>query len=149
MRIVVQRVKSAKVSVKDEIVSKIDKGYLLLVGFKHEDTIEQVTQCARKVANLRIFSDEEDKLNLNIKQVKGEILSVSQFTVYGSLKKTNRPSFTSAKAYNEANDLYKSFNRILKEEYDLNVYEGIFGENMLIELINDGPVTIIIDSEEL
>ncbi len=149
MKVVVQRVKHAEVSVNRETISKIDDGYLLLVGFTHEDNMSQVEKVARKVANLRIFSDSDDKLNLNIEQVKGKILSISQFTLYGDLKKTNRPSFTKAKNYQEANELYLKFNKLLRDEYNIETLEGVFGENMQVSLVNDGPVTIIIDSSEL
>ena len=149
MRVVVQRVKKANVTVSDKLVSEINQGYLLLVGFTLTDTLKEVQQVARKVANLRVFSDEDDKLNLNIKQIDGKILSISQFTVYGDLKKTNRPSFTKAKAYEEAKQLYEKFNDILRKEYQLEVQTGVFGENMQVSLVNDGPVTIIIDTDEL
>ncbi len=149
MRVVVQRVARASVSVNAKIVSKIAKGYLLLVGFTDQDGFKEVETVARKVAKLRVFSDSEDKLNLSISDVAGEILSISQFTVYGSLKKTNRPSFTKAKNYEEAKTLYHSFNELLRNEHQLVVKEGVFGENMAVELINDGPVTIIIDTDEL
>ena len=141
MRVVVQRVKSASCVVNDEVVSKIEKGYLLLVGFTHSDTLENVVKMARKIANLRIFEDDNGKMNLNISQVNGEVLSISQFTLYANTKDGNRPSFVESMKPDEANHLYLKFNEELRK-YNLNVYEGIFGENMQIHLINDGPVTI-------
>lgn len=141
MRVVVQRVKSASCVVTDEVVSKIEKGYLLLVGFTRSDTLENVVKMARKIANLRIFEDDNGKMNLNISQVNGEVLSISQFTLYANTKDGNRPSFVESMKPDEANHLYLKFNEELRK-YNLNVYEGIFGENMQIHLINDGPVTI-------
>ncbi|HHX00022.1 MAG TPA: D-tyrosyl-tRNA(Tyr) deacylase [Acholeplasmataceae bacterium] len=141
MRVVVQRVKSASCVVNDEVVSKIEKGYLLLVGFTRSDTLENVVKMARKIANLRIFEDDNGKMNLNISQVNGEVLSISQFTLYANTKDGNRPSFVESMKPDEANHLYLKFNEELRK-YNLNVYEGIFGENMQIHLINDGPVTI-------
>jgi D-aminoacyl-tRNA deacylase len=149
MIIVCERVKEAKVEVGGKTISEIKQGLLLLVGFTHDDSMDEVKKLTRKVANLRIFSDEFDKLNLNISDVKGEILSISQFTVYGDLKKSNRPSFTKAKNYEEAKELYLQFNKILNEEYKIRTLPGVFGENMQVSLTNDGPVTIIMDSEKI
>jgi len=145
MRVIVQRVKCADVKVHDSIKAAIETGFLLLVGFTHDDDDLTVKQMARKVANLRIFSDEEGKMNLSLNQVKGEILSISQFTLYGDTSKTNRPSFTQAKSYLEADKLYQEFNEILRKDYGFVVKSGIFGEHMEIGLVNDGPVTIIIE----
>ncbi len=145
MKVIVQRVSSASVSVAGKIVSSIEKGYLLLVGFKLDDTIDQVKYIARKIANLRIFSDKDGKMNLSINQINGEILSISQFTVYGDTTNSNRPSFTSALDFKKADDLYKEFNKILTSQYSLKVKTGVFGEHMKVDLTNDGPVTIIIE----
>lgn len=145
MRVVVQRVKEASVSVEEEIVSKIGKGYLLLVGMKKGDTLKEVEYVARKISKLRIFDDSEGKLNLSIKDIDGEILSISQFTLYGETHKSNRPGFSDAMNYELANDLYLKFNNILRDEYNINVLPGVFGSHMDISLINDGPVTIIIE----
>lgn len=145
MRVVVQRVKEASVSVNDKVVSKINKGFLLFVGLKSTDTLNEVNYIARKIAKLRIFSDENDKMNLSIDQVNGEILSISQFTLYGDTAKSNRPSFTEAMNYQIANQIYEQFNEILRTDYNLKVSPGVFGENMDIKLTNDGPVTIIIE----
>jgi D-tyrosyl-tRNA(Tyr) deacylase len=147
MRVVVQRVKAASVSVNDELLSKINQGLLLLVGFTHTDNQKTLEYVARKVAKLRIFSDDSGQLNLDINQIKGEILSISQFTVYGDIKKSNRPSFTEARNYEDALILYREFNKILRNEYHLEVSEGQFGSEMDIALVNSGPVTIIIEKE--
>ena len=145
MKVIVQRVSEGSVLVNNTTISKINNGYLLLVGFKKGDSLKEVEYVARKIANLRIFSDENGLLNLSIKQVNGEILSISQFTIYGSVNKSNRPSFTDAMSYSEAKELYLKFNEMLKNVYNITVKEGIFGEDMLVKLTNDGPVTIIIE----
>jgi len=147
MKVVVQRVKDAKVIVDGLEVSKIEKGLLLLVGFTDNDGLKEIEYLARKVARLRIFDDEKGLMNLDIKDVSGEILSVSQFTVYGDVVKSNRPSFTKALAFDKANELYLKFNEILRNEYDLSVKAGVFGEHMDVVFTNDGPVTIIIEKE--
>ena len=147
MRVIVQRVSKASVKVNGKIVSAIDNGFLLLVGFTQGDGLDQVNYVARKISRLRVFEDEQGLMNLDINQVKGKILSISQFTVYGDATKSNRPSFTKALNYEEANKLYLDFNKILSQEYNLEVHSGVFGEHMDIELINSGPVTIIIEKE--
>lgn len=147
MRVVVQRVSKALVKVNDKIVSDIDNGLLLLVGFTQGDSLEHLEYVARKIARLRIFEDDQGLMNLDIKATNGKILSISQFTVYGDTVKSNRPSFTKALNYEEANKLYLEFNEILRTEYDLEVYPGVFGEHMDVELVNSGPVTIIIEKE--
>lgn len=148
MRVVVQRVKEANVQVDNKVVSSIKQGYLLLVGIKTTDTIDEIRYVARKIAKLRVFSDKDDKMNLSIDDINGKVLSISQFTLYGDTSKSNRPSFTKAMNYKLAEDVYLQFNRILREEYSLEVLEGVFGENMSISLINDGPVTIIIEKNK-
>jgi len=145
MKVIVQRVKKAQVTVNQSIISAINHGFVLLVGLKQGDTAREVEYCARKVAKLRIFDDKDGKLNLSIKQVSGKILSISQFTVYGNAKKSNRPSFTDAMDFSEAQILYQKFNQLLAEEYQIPVETGVFGRHMEVELINDGPVTIIIE----
>lgn len=147
MRVVVQRVERALVKVNKEVVSSIDNGLLLLVGFTQGDGIEQLEYVARKVAKLRIFEDDQGLMNLDIKAITGKILSISQFTVYGDTSKSNRPSFTKALNYEEANKLYQKFNEILRKDHDLEVFPGVFGEHMDVELVNSGPVTIIIEKE--
>ncbi len=148
MKVVVQRVTEASVTVNHKIVSRINKGFLLLVGLSKTDTIDEIKYVARKIAKLRVFSDVDDKMNLSINDVHGEILSISQFTLYGETHKSNRPSFTEAMSYKLAKPLYETFNDILRNEYGLRVSEGVFGENMDVNLINNGPVTIIIEKNK-
>lgn len=141
MRVVIQRVKSASCTVNNELISKIENGFLLLVGFTHTDTLDEITKMARKIANLRIFEDENEKMNLNIAQVNGEVLSISQFTLYANTKDGNRPSFVESMEPEKANKYYEIFNSELRK-YHLVVKSGVFGASMQIELINDGPVTV-------
>jgi len=147
LKVVCQRVKKASVEVKGQVVSSIDQGFLLLVGFQENDGLEQIEYVARKVSRLRVFEDEFGLMNKSIDQVNGKILSISQFTLYGDTSKSNRPSFTKALNYQDANILYLKFNEILRNSYGLEVYEGVFGESMDVSLINQGPVTIIIEKE--
>ena len=144
MKLVVQRVKKAEVKVDGNIVGKIDKGFLVLIGIKVGDTKEQADYLVKKLCNLRVFSDENDKMNLSIKDVKGKLLIVSQFTLYGDCSQGNRPSFIEAAKPEEANPLYEYFCNQC-ELNDIEVQKGIFGADMKVELINDGPVTIIIE----
>lgn len=145
MRVVVQRSKESSVIIDGKINGKIDKGFVLLVGFTFGDTKEIVDKMINKIINLRIFSDSDDKLNLSLKDINGEILSISQFTLYAKLN-GRRPSFTKALNYGEAKDLYDYFNEELRN-LDINVETGVFGADMTVNITNDGPVTIIIDSE--
>lgn len=147
MRIVLQRVKSASVSIEGTVVGEIEQGFLLLVGVGPDDTRDDASYLARKIAGMRIFSDENGKMNLSINQVGGKILSVSQFTLFADTKKGNRPSFTGAASPEAANKLYEEFNEILRTEYGLIVETGEFGADMQISLVNDGPVTIILDTK--
>lgn len=147
MRVVVQRCKNASVKVNDKIIGKIDKGYLLFVGFTNGDNENVIKKMAKKIVNLRIFEDKNDKMNLSLKEVNASILSVSQFTLYAKLN-GRRPSFTDALNYNDAKKLYEYFNLEL-EKQDVKVENGIFGADMKVNLLNDGPVTIIIDSEDI
>lgn len=147
MKIVLQRVKSASVAIEGSVVGEIDQGFLLLVGVGPDDTRDDASYLARKIAGMRIFSDENGKMNLSIDQVGGKILSVSQFTLFADTKKGNRPSFTGAASPEAANKLYEEFNEILRTEYGLIVETGEFGADMQVSLVNDGPVTILLDAK--
>ena len=142
MKIILQKVKKASVSVDNKIVGSIDKGYCLLVGVHKESTEEDVKYLAKKIAQARLFEDENDKINLSLKDVGGSILSVSQFTLYADTKKGNRPSFTSAAGAEKANELYEKFNEFLREE-GVTVETGIFQTMMEVNIVNDGPITIV------
>lgn len=144
MRLVIQRVKEASVKVDNEIVGSINKGFLVLVGITHTDTKQEADYLAKKVANLRVFEDDNNKMNLGLKDVNGELLIVSQFTLYGDCESGNRPSFTNAAKPEIANELYEYFCSKC-EEYDIKVERGIFGADMKVNLLNDGPVTIIME----
>ncbi len=148
MRVVLQRVKYASVKVDGEISGQIQQGLLLLIGFKADDTIKEIEKLAKKCVELRIFEDENGKLNLGVKEVGGKILSVSQFTLYANCKKGRRPGFDQAMKAQEAKKHYELFNEELKK-YDIDVECGIFQADMKVELLNDGPVTIILDSDEM
>ena len=142
MKIILQKVKKASVSVDNKVVGCIDKGYCLLVGVHKESTEEDAKYLAKKIAQARLFEDENDKINLSLKDVGGSILSVSQFTLYADTKKGNRPSFTSAAEAEKANELYEKFNEFLREE-GVTVETGIFQTMMEVNIVNDGPVTIV------
>jgi len=148
MRVVVQRVSRASCSVDDHVVSAIGRGYLLLVGFQTTDTADIVRHVARKIARLRVFEDAAGKLNHDIAAMHGEILSISQFTLYGDTSKGNRPSFTKAMRPDQANELYELFNRLLNDEHGIPTKGGVFQEHMMIDLINDGPVTVIVEKDQ-
>ena len=148
MKIVVQRTRDAKVIIDEKIIGSIDYGLMLLVGITHDDTLEDVKYCANKIAKLRIFEDEMGKMNLSIKDVGGGILSISQFTLYGNVEKGNRPSFINAAPPEMAESIYHQLNRILQVEHGLKVETGVFGTMMDIDFINDGPVTLIIESRK-
>lgn len=147
MKVVVQRSKKSKVTINNKVNGSINKGYVLLVGFTHGDTTNIVDKMINKILNLRIFEDENDKMNLSIKDINGSILSISQFTLYADSKKGNRPSFINAMKPDEASKLYDYFNQELSKYIEVNT--GIFGADMKVEIYNDGPVTIILDSDEL
>ena len=142
MKIILQKVKKASVSVDNKVVGSIAKGYCLLVGVHKESTEEDAKYLAKKVAQARLFEDENDKINLSLKDVGGSILSVSQFTLYADTKKGNRPSFTSAAGAEKANELYEKFNEFLREE-GVTVETGIFQTMMEVNIVNDGPITIV------
>ena len=148
MKVVVQRVLNANCKVDNKITGEINTGYLLLVGFGLNDTEQIVFKMANKISKLRIFEDENGKINKSIYDVNGKILSISQFTLYGDCSSGNRPSFTDALKGEDAIRLYKYFNKCLTD-LDLIVEEGLFGEDMKVSLLNDGPVTIILDSDDL
>lgn len=147
MRLVVQRVKEASVTIDNEVVGKINKGFLIYVGITDTDTEVEVEKLARKISSLRIFEDNEGKMNLDIMQVDGEILVISQFTLYADMKRGNRPSFIKAARPEHAIPLYEMFVSLLRENH--HVEAGVFGADMKIHSINDGPVTIIYDTEDL
>ena len=144
MRALIQRVTSASVKVDGEIVGKIGKGFLIFLGVYEEDTEEKIEKLTKKIVNLRIFNDENDKMNLSIKEVKGEILLISQFTLCADTRKGNRPSFVSAKNPKDANVIYERTIESIRNE-GIIVEKGIFGADMKVELLNDGPVTILLD----
>lgn len=144
MKVVIQRVTKASVTIDNSLYSSIEKGLLILVGFTQGDTIEKIDKITNKIINLRIFEDDSNKMNLNIKDIDGSIMSVSQFTLYADTKKGNRPSFINALEYEKAKELYEIFNAELNKKVD-NVKTGIFGSDMKVELLNDGPITIIME----
>ncbi len=148
MRLVVQKVSQSSVKIEGEIVGAIDKGYMVLVGITNGDDELLVEKMVDKLVNLRIFEDENDKLNLSLLDVGGSVLSISQFTLYANCKKGRRPSFIDAAKPDISSPLYDFFNKKL-EEKGINVERGEFGAMMEVSLINDGPVTIILDSDEL
>lgn len=145
MKLVIQRVKQAKVEVEEKLISEIGKGFLVLIGVTHTDTKETADYLAKKLCNLRVFEDENEKMNLGLKDIQGELLLVSQFTLYGDCARGNRPSFTEAAKPDFANELYEYFCQQCEQEYGLKVQKGIFGANMQISLVNDGPVTILLE----
>lgn len=146
MKIVVQRSREAHVSVGERVVGEISKGFVLLVGVTHEDREEDAAYLADKIVNLRIFEDENNKMNRSLLDVGGEILSVSQFTLYGDCRKGRRPNFMNAAKPDHATKIYDAFNRLVREK-GVRVETGIFGEMMDVHIINDGPVTLILESK--
>lgn len=147
MKIVVQRVKNASVTVNGEISGKIGYGLLLLVGIHVNDTEEQLDWCCNKIMKLRIFNDQNGLMNRSVQDTGGEILVVSQFTIYGDTRKGTRPGFTDAAPPDVAKPLYERMIEIFRERTELNIESGIFGAMMEVELVNDGPVTLIITKE--
>jgi len=145
MKAVIQRVKKANVKIKGKIIAEINKGFLVLLAVKQEDTEKDIQWVADKILNLRVFSDEQEKMNLCILDIKGELLIVSQFTLYGDCKKGRRPNFVKAAAPEKAENFYNLFISEIKKS-GLKTETGEFGAMMDIELINDGPVTIILES---
>lgn len=146
MRVVLQRVAHASVTVEEKVIGKIQRGFLLLVGVTHDDAMEDMEYLVRKIVQMRIFEDEEGKLNRSIQDIGGEILSVSQFTLYADTKKGNRPSFSKAAPGDVALKMFEQFNGLLRDT-GIPVETGQFGADMKVELLNDGPVTILLDSK--
>ena len=146
MKVVLQRVAHASVTVDEKVIGKIQRGFLLLVGVTHDDAMEDMEYLVRKIVQMRIFEDEEGKLNRSIQDIGGEILSVSQFTLYADTKKGNRPSFSKAAPGDVAIDMFEQFNSLLRDT-GIPVETGQFGADMKVELLNDGPVTILLDSK--
>lgn len=147
MKVVVQRSKQANVRVEDKIAGQIDRGLVLLVGVTHDDSEQDAVMLADKIAGLRIFEDEEGKMNRSVLDIGGQILSISQFTLYGDCRKGRRPNFMAAARPEQAEPLYERFNERLREHH-LHVETGIFGAMMDVSLSNWGPVTLIIDSKQ-
>lgn len=146
MRAVVQRVTSSKVSVDGNVIGEIGNGFNVLIGIAKDDTLEDLQYIKEKIINLRVFSDENDKMNLSLLDIKGEILAISQFTLYGDCRKGRRPNFMEAKGGSEAKELYDEFIKLLKTS-GLKVETGEFGADMKVEINNDGPVTLLLDSK--
>jgi D-tyrosyl-tRNA(Tyr) deacylase len=147
MRVVVQRSKEASVTVEGKLTGQISKGLVLLVGVTHDDSSVDVEYVAEKIVNLRIFEDENQKMNHSLLDVEGEILSISQFTLYGDCRKGRRPNFMDAARPDHAIEIYEAFNSVLRAK-GINVETGVFGAMMDVSLTNDGPVTLIIDSKK-
>ncbi|MBU9788020.1 D-tyrosyl-tRNA(Tyr) deacylase [Lentilactobacillus sp. IMAU92037] len=146
MRVVLQKVKQASVSINGKVHGKIGQGFVLLVGVQDSDGQEEIDYLAHKIHKLRVFEDDNDKLNLDIDTVGGSILSISQFTLFADTRKGNRPSFTGAGEPSHANQIYEQFNDKLRDA-GLDVQTGVFGADMLVDIQNDGPVTILFDTE--
>lgn len=148
MRAVVQRVAYSSVAVNGKVVGEIKKGFNILLGISKDDTIEDVKYMKDKIINLRVFEDEEGKLNKSLKDVNGELLVISQFTLYGDCRKGRRPNFMEALGGEEAEKLYTEFLNLCREELG-DIKSGVFGAEMLVDIKNDGPVTLIIDSKKV
>lgn len=148
MKFVIQRVKNASVTVEDELIGEIGMGFMVLIGVAADDTKEIADKMIKKLLGMRLFSDENDKINLNLSTINGELLLISQFTLYANCKKGNRPSFVNAAKPDFANKMYEY---IISEcrKTNINVETGKFGADMKVDLLNDGPVTIILDSAEI
>lgn len=148
MRAVIQRVKRASVEVDHKIIADIDKGLLVLVGFIDEDDKKVYEYMLDKIINLRIFEDEDDKMNLSIKDIKGKIIVVPNFTLYGDCRKGRRPSYSTAAKPDQARTIFKEFMTLADEKYP-GIQQGMFQADMKVELLNDGPVTLLLDSEKM
>ena len=150
MRAVLQRVKRARVLVENRVVSEIEKGILVFLGIGKEDSEKDFEYISRKIAEIRIFEDENSKFNLSVIDIKGEILIASQFTLYGDCRKGRRPSFDKAETVEKSQKIYKEFVNYFKNKYpQLPVKEGVFQAHMEVELLNDGPVTFLLDSKKI
>lgn len=147
MKAVIQRTSQSSVTVNDQVIGQIKEGFTILLGITHTDTKEDVDLLVRKIINLRVFEDNDGKMNRSLKDINGSILSISQFTLYGNVKKGNRPSFAQAAKPDYALQLYNYFNEQLQKE-NIHVETGEFGAMMEVSLVNDGPVTIVIEIEE-
>ena len=148
MRVVIQKVKRASVKVNNQIISEIKYGLMILVGYELDDGIKDINWLVNKITNLRIFNDHNNKMNLSLKDIEGEILLVSQFTLHASTKKGNRPSFINSLNPAEANQMYNITIKELEKSLEKKIKCGVFGELMDVELINNGPLTITIDSKK-
>ena len=147
MKVVIQRVTSATVTISEKVVAQIDNGLLVLIGIEDEDSQEDINWLSQKIINLRIFGDENEVMNLSVKDIQGDIIIVSQFTLHASTKKGNRPSYIKASKPEIAVPLYEKFVQQMEFELGKKIQTGKFGANMKVALVNDGPVTIIIDSK--
>ena len=147
MRAVVQRVSSAEVRVDDKMVGRVGKGLLVYLGVGKEDTVSDIEYMAEKVSGLRIFEDENGKMNLSVQDIRGEILAISQFTLYGDVRKGKRPSFSDSAAPDKGEELYNQFIRRI-QGIGIRIEKGIFGAHMMVDYVNDGPVTILLDSKK-
>jgi len=147
MRVVLQRVTTASITIENNVVAKIDNGLLILLGITTEDTHEDISWLVKKLVNLRIFNDTQKKMNLSVKDCDGDIIVVSQFTLFASTKKGNRPSYLQSAKSAVAIPLYQEFLKILQENFSKKIQTGVFGADMKVALVNDGPVTITIDSK--
>ena len=147
MRAIIQRVSEASVSINKELRAEIQQGLVVLLGISSSDTLEDIDWLCKKICNLRIFSDENGKMNLSLINIKGDILLISQFTLFASTKKGNRPSFLNSASPDIAIPLYEEFITSLERELQKPIYTGVFGADMKVQLVNDGPVTIHLDSK--
>lgn len=147
MRVVIQRVKFAQVKVEEKVVGKIDKGLLVFCGFEERDTVEDYHWISQKLIQLRIFNDDKGVMNISVQDIKGQLLIISQFTLHASTKKGNRPSYIQSSPPSIAKEQYHEFVTILQKLYISKIQTGMFGADMQVELLNDGPVTICIDSK--
>lgn len=148
MRAVIQRVSESSVEINQKEFSRIKTGLLVLLGIEENDSNEDIEWLSKKILNMRIFGDDDSKMNLALEEVKGDLMIISQFTLYASTKKGNRPSFIKSARPELANEMYESFIQFMRSEYIGNIETGVFGEDMKVHLVNDGPVTVIIDSKQ-